>query len=376
MLIINRGKIFKKIKKKRKKSALLLPSLIFFLPFYLFLPKICLAKVYINEFLPHPTSGSDWIELYNSDNQEVDISGWSFKDDKNVKIFNSGEVIGPGSFFNFSYSSWLNNGGDSLLLEDDKGNEIDSYSYSSDPEIGISWGRSPDGGSFTTFSSPTPGQSNGEAAFSPSPSPSCSPSPSSNEDGLLKINEVKDKDDNILKSVKIYIDGEYIHHYAPEELKICSDCLCDTYVECYFGEHEIKLEKSGFKDWLEERTINSGDTIEINVVLEENDEEEEKESVSPSPSFVSPSSNLASLTPANYKNESKDSEREIDFTGEVFGTSSSQASQSGDNKDEKFNLSLPLLISGSGAFFLLAASFPFLKPKINKLIKKSRKKSF
>lgn len=104
------------------------------------------------------------------------------------------------------------------------------------------------------------------ATPSPSPSPSPTLTPSSAK-GMYKINEVKDKDGNVLSSVKIYVDGTYIHHYAPETLSFCDGCRCDLAVNCGFGFHTISLEKAGFENWSETKTISSGDSYEVNPTM-------------------------------------------------------------------------------------------------------------
>lgn len=66
-----------------------------------------------------------------------------------------------------------------------------------------------------------------------------------------KINEVKDSGGVVLNSVKIYLDGDYICHYPPEDLIFCDDCQheCDEVMIDYsFGGHEVRLEKTGYND--------------------------------------------------------------------------------------------------------------------------------
>lgn len=103
-------------------------------------------------------------------------------------------------------------------------------------------------------------------------SPDPSPSPAK---AVCQINNVKDKEGNTLSSVKIYLDGEYLHHYAPENLYFCQDCQ-----DGGFGSHMIGLEKNGWQNWEEEFDFQAGSSIQINAVLE-------TESSSPSPSPTS-----------------------------------------------------------------------------------------
>lgn len=216
----------------------------------------------------------------------------------------------------------------------------------------------------------------GNSSPSPSPSPSLSPSTA-----IYKINEVKDEDGNALSSVKIYVDGVYLHHYAPETLTFCDGCKCDTYVDCGFGEHTIKLEKSGYQDWSDKKTINLGDSHEISPVMNLSDSvSSSSPSPSPSPSPSLNSSSTSSLKPSpSFQKKTEDLEEfeEASFTGGVLGeTESDQATESEESEDKKpFKPSFPLIIILTGLSFLGMASFPLVKPKIKKFIKFiSRKK--
>lgn len=96
------------------------------------------------------------------------------------------------------------------------------------------------------------------------PAPTPTPAP---QKATYKINKVKDSGGNTVTNVKIYVDGLYIHHYAPEELTFCDGCKCDTDVDCSFGQHTIKLEKSGYQDWSETKMISAGASYEVNPVM-------------------------------------------------------------------------------------------------------------
>ena len=111
----------------------------------------------------------------------------------------------------------------------------------------------------TTISSPTPTLTITPTLgiATPTPKPAAT----------YKINEVKDKDGEILNSVKVYTDSIYIHHYTPEVLSFCDGCWCDDYTPCGFGQHLIKLEKTGYQDWSETKTISPGDFYEVSPVM-------------------------------------------------------------------------------------------------------------
>jgi len=98
----------------------------------------------------------------------------------------------------------------------------------------------------------------------PTPSPTPPPPPTT---ATYKINDVKDEDGNVLSSVRVHVDGVYVHHHAPEDLTFCDGCKCDGYIDCGFGEHTIRLEKSGFGNWSETKTINVGDFYEAKPIM-------------------------------------------------------------------------------------------------------------
>lgn len=141
------------------------------------------ANVMINEMLANPAkdwngngdiSGMDdeFIELYNSGNQSVDISGYVLKD----TVFRStpgeyalpeGSVIGPKEFLLIFVSTsgvFQGNDGDAIKLYDPSGNLVDEKEYDATTED-ISLARIPDGGEWGNSTAPTPGKSNQQAAL-------------------------------------------------------------------------------------------------------------------------------------------------------------------------------------------------------------------
>lgn len=150
------------------------------------------AQVFINEFVADLPSGQnetdgEWVELYNSGDTELDLSGYVLADAKDnrlvispayvegetTKIASKGYlvVLRRGSKFS------LNNNEDEVLLFEStqSAKAIDHYGYSS-TKIGLSWGRIPDAGEFTQALVPTPGKAN-QPPPQPSPTPEPSPTP-------------------------------------------------------------------------------------------------------------------------------------------------------------------------------------------------------
>lgn len=78
-----------------------------------------LSGVYINEFLPQPSVGEEWVELYNPTSEVIDIGGWQIDDVEGGSTpytISSGSLINPGQYRVFSFSAKLNNAGDSVRL--------------------------------------------------------------------------------------------------------------------------------------------------------------------------------------------------------------------------------------------------------------------
>jgi hypothetical protein len=148
-----------------------------------------LPQLYVNEFLASNTSCcpdtdggaaeyDDWIEIYNAGTSAVNLAGMYLSDDKNdpfkCKIPSgnaTATTIQPGGFLilwadengsqgahhlNFQLSA----AGEDVGLYYIDGRTIDQYTFGTQAE-NVSWGRSTNGGgSWKSFASPTPGQSN------------------------------------------------------------------------------------------------------------------------------------------------------------------------------------------------------------------------
>lgn len=294
--------------------------LVVLMAIFLFLPKEIFAQVVINEFSAM-TSTDDWVEIYNNSSGSLDLSEYILVD----SVGNQKELpvclLAQDGVFSVDWYNKLNNGGDKILLK--KGEStLDCVAYNSGPaceereidlpslnagEYGV---RQPGGSdSWMGITSHTKADNSQCEVVISTPSPSPIPtSISSPETAIYKINEAKDEDGNVLSSVKVHIDGVYAHHYAPETLTFCDGCQCDTYIDCGFGEHTIKLEKSGFANWSETKIINAGNTYEVNPVMS-------------SSGFSSPSSSVSTPSPSLSPNPSPRPVKVIglSLSGEVLG---------------------------------------------------------
>lgn len=195
---------------------------------------------------------------------------------------------------------------------------------------------------------------------SPNPSPSLSQTPASSPSPSLspttatyKINDVKDEEGSVLSSVKVYVDGVYVHHYAPETLTFCGDCQCDTYVDCGFGEHSIRLEKSGYENWEETEIINSGDSYEVDPIMSETDSDSSLASTpSPSPALT-PSPKPVEVTGATLLGKILGEEESSPAGFYPWeATEEAKSQEATETSRAKF---IPKLFLGSGLVFLATA---------------------
>jgi hypothetical protein len=121
------------------------------------------GSLLINELLPDPLSGEEWIEILNPGLSSVDTTGWVLKDAGLHATALPEQSIAPEEFLIIEKPSGnLNNSGDSVTLQDGTGTIIDSMTYGTDalpvPKKGESAARTTDGN--WQAASPTPGAIN------------------------------------------------------------------------------------------------------------------------------------------------------------------------------------------------------------------------
>lgn len=119
------------------------------------------GKIILSEFMPNPDGGQEWVELYNPNSFDIDIGGWKiddiegasspFKIPENIKI-------NAKSFKLFSFSSKLNNSGDSVRLINKGGSVLETYTYDKTTK-GVSFAKNAKG-TWQLTSTPTPGSKN------------------------------------------------------------------------------------------------------------------------------------------------------------------------------------------------------------------------
>lgn len=124
------------------------------------------AAVYISEFLPNPDGPdgeNEWIELYNSENREIRLDGWSLDDGEGgSRPFTLDEfVLEPGGFLLLERQDSkiaLNNASDHVRLLRPDGSIADQVFYEGSPE-GASFARN-NTGHFEWTSAVSPGAEN------------------------------------------------------------------------------------------------------------------------------------------------------------------------------------------------------------------------
>ena len=118
-------------------------------------------SVLINEFVSDPVDGIEWIEIINSTNNTIDLTGWTEKDGSTNKTVLPSQTLVPHDFFVLlNLKGKLNNDGDSIFLFDGTGIMIDAISYNktSAPAKGKSLARQENGAWAET--DPTPKEVN------------------------------------------------------------------------------------------------------------------------------------------------------------------------------------------------------------------------
>ncbi len=131
------------------------------------------GAVVINEMeLNPPEGGSDWVELYNSGNDSVDISGWTATITDGgwvgkLQPAPTGTIIPPKGFYVMNGNpQWNHNNGGFATLYSESGTVVDKTPYRTDNlNNDFTWGRHPDGYDTNTdgdwgFAYATKGRSN------------------------------------------------------------------------------------------------------------------------------------------------------------------------------------------------------------------------
>jgi beta-lactamase superfamily II metal-dependent hydrolase len=123
------------------------------------------GQVLINEVLPSPSAGSEWVELYNATANTINI-GYCYVDDivggSVAYQIPASTLIPSHGFWTLDRTTYFNNTGDDVrFLKEDATTLLDSFTYGNTGS-NLSWYRLPDGGNWVGVptASTTKGQSN------------------------------------------------------------------------------------------------------------------------------------------------------------------------------------------------------------------------
>jgi len=131
-------------------------------------------NVVINEVDTNPNGDdsagpSEWVELYNPTDSDVDLSGWQIASTTVLKktfTISDGTIISPGELLTFTYQKlWFTDSNESVELRNIDGVVIDKTPSVTDLQNNfLSWQRTYDGYSGWEFALATSGSSNGKFA--------------------------------------------------------------------------------------------------------------------------------------------------------------------------------------------------------------------
>ena len=90
---------------------------------------VVINEVDINPFGDDSASISEWVELYNPTDSDIDLGGWEIASTtvlKKTMTIPSGTIIEPGQFLKYQYTKvWFTDSTESVELRDENGIVID-----------------------------------------------------------------------------------------------------------------------------------------------------------------------------------------------------------------------------------------------------------
>jgi len=223
------------------------------------------ANVIINEVFPNPVTGTEWVELYNTGNEAIPLTGWSLYDQLTspslLKTFTVTDTLPALSYLSIEISNKLNNSSDGLTLKKSAGDTIDTMTYTSSTP-GQSWSRN---GQVFVLTTPTRDAANTFPSPSPTPSPSPqvspqpSPSPSDNVQSVFSL---------ILTEVMACPSEEgteWLELYNPttEPMSIDSVFITDAASNVRLASLFIEAESYTSLEWPTSMLNNGGDRVSL-----------------------------------------------------------------------------------------------------------------
>lgn len=182
------------------------------------------SQIIINEVHPNQESGNEWVEFLATETLPDDFSlneYTIFDNSKQIYKFTTEKFINQILVVELS---GLNNDSDSVILKNNNGEIIDSFTYSK-TEKGLSWFRAENGNFLLGESSknqnnPTPTQSPSPTT-TPSDNPSTSPSPSQSPSLALLSNSPTPS----ISQAKINIRPQYVYDLKKVKLEATESSL-------------------------------------------------------------------------------------------------------------------------------------------------------
>ncbi|HPD44984.1 MAG TPA: lamin tail domain-containing protein, partial [Candidatus Woesebacteria bacterium] len=98
--------------------------------------------LYLNEIMPYPETGSEWVEIFNDNDFEINLENYKIKDNSSrYRLIVGDNPVLAHSYFVFLFANYLNNDGDSLSLFDPFNRQIgESFSYTTAKKgLSYSW---------------------------------------------------------------------------------------------------------------------------------------------------------------------------------------------------------------------------------------------
>lgn len=132
-------------------------------------PSTIIDNLFINEIMPNPDTGSEWLEIYNDNDFEVNLENYKIKDDTTHYRTIGANIISAHSYFIFMFNNYLNNDLDSITLFDNYNRQIgESFSYTFTKK-GLSYSKQEDG--FLCFTQSSMNQDNNSCYSEPTNTP-------------------------------------------------------------------------------------------------------------------------------------------------------------------------------------------------------------
>lgn len=89
-----------------------------------------ISNLYINEIMPNPDTGSEWLEIFNDNDFDINLENYKIKDNTTHYRIISANTILAHSYYIFMFSNYLNNSDDSITLFDQYTQQIgETFSY-------------------------------------------------------------------------------------------------------------------------------------------------------------------------------------------------------------------------------------------------------